>query len=457
MHWEKEIHIRITWRRVVGTILTASTVANLIIVGAAFGADAPPAPTITSVTLTSLSTSTVSVPAATLVDTSASALTHIPGITPTDTPGTPPTDPLMDVSEWPLCIRKFHWPSYRVQPGDTLFSLAPATGSTAKDLISANCLANDRIYAGQRLYVPRLPVDITPSFTPTETSSQSPTATETATPTATTTNTPTATGTLSPTATYTPSNTPTATSTTTTPAAFCDHVELVADANEPPGTVMLPGISFTKIWRFKNIGACTWTTSYYIVYRDGERFGAPDAISLPYSVAPGQTIDIQIRMTAPSIAGSYRGYWMFRNASGVFFGPGPRANESWMMEITVIDPTPTDAPTVFEDHRARPACNGQSEIYLSVRPVDPQGILSVVVFYRDGKAAFSAASMTPDGSTYYGTGVSITEPLDYYFTAVDGLGNVKDSAIYQISIRCPATPTVTGTVTLTLGDAVPEN
>ena len=49
MHWEKKICIRITIRRIVGTVLAASAVANLIIVGAVFGADASPAPTITSV------------------------------------------------------------------------------------------------------------------------------------------------------------------------------------------------------------------------------------------------------------------------------------------------------------------------------------------------------------------------------------------------------------------------
>ena len=48
MHWEKKICIRITLRRIVGTILAASTVVNLVIAGVVFGADSPaPAPTIT--------------------------------------------------------------------------------------------------------------------------------------------------------------------------------------------------------------------------------------------------------------------------------------------------------------------------------------------------------------------------------------------------------------------------
>jgi hypothetical protein len=59
MHWEKRICIRITIRRIVGAILAASTVANVVIVGAVFGAEsAPAAPTMTSTLITPLWTTT---------------------------------------------------------------------------------------------------------------------------------------------------------------------------------------------------------------------------------------------------------------------------------------------------------------------------------------------------------------------------------------------------------------
>src|SRR5687767_5903390 len=137
MHWEKEIRIRITWRRIVGTILAASTVANLVIAGAALGADAPPACATSSVTLTSLSRPTVSAPASTVIETSAPALTHLPGITPagTDTPSTDaltPTQTSTDVPVSILCIKKFYWPIYYVQAGDRLSSLAFLTGSSVR-------------------------------------------------------------------------------------------------------------------------------------------------------------------------------------------------------------------------------------------------------------------------------------------------------------------------------------
>jgi LysM repeat protein len=127
-----------------------------------------------------------------------------------------------DQPGWPLCIRKFYWTSYRVKPGDTLFSLALATGSTVSELLSANCLPNSRINAGQVLYVPR---SISSTILPTATATQTPsdtvtpsltvtmsqTSTDMPTVTYTPTDTPSMTPTYTPTHTYTPTSTPTAT------------------------------------------------------------------------------------------------------------------------------------------------------------------------------------------------------------------------------------------------------
>lgn len=239
MHWEKEIRIRITLRRVVGTILAASTVANLIIAGAAFGADSPPTPTITSVSLTSPSTSTASAPAATAVETLAPALTHIPGITPADTPGITPTDTFTptyvtnDSPGW-FCIKKFYWPTYYIQPGDRLSLLAFNTGSSVKELMAANCLTNERIYAGQRLYVPRLFITtVTYTATATETMSQTLTPTHTSTSTSTDTPTPTHTAT----ATQTPTDTSTSTSTeTATVTSTLTHTNTPASPTTAPNS-----------------------------------------------------------------------------------------------------------------------------------------------------------------------------------------------------------------------------
>ena len=242
MHWEKKICIRITVRRIVTTILAASTVANLIIVGAVFGADGESAPTASPEWASSLSTPTFLIPRSGGGETP----TPVPPISPSTTtevaqvPVTMPADPpaltqeLVDSPEWVVCIKKFYWPTYRVQPGDTLFSLAAAAGTTVSRLMSANCLPDVRITAGQILYVPRLLINTdTPTPTSTLTETMTVTFTPTAKPSYTPTETPTPTPTFSqtPTATYTPTHTPTPTSTLTTVSNSPPRVTIIVPAN----------------------------------------------------------------------------------------------------------------------------------------------------------------------------------------------------------------------------------
>jgi len=134
----------------------------------------------------------------------------------------------------------------------------------------------------------------------------------------------------------------------------CDKAEFVADVNVPPGTIATPGMQFTKTWRLKNIGSCTWTTSYRLAFQSGEPMGAPSSMRLTREVAPGETVDLSLFLTAPSVPGSYHGYWLFQNDKGAPFGIGPLGNQAWLVRITVpeatITPTSmqTTAPTVTQ-------------------------------------------------------------------------------------------------------------
>jgi hypothetical protein len=132
---------------------------------------------------------------------------------------------------------------------------------------------------------------------------------------------------------------PTPTSTT----GFCDSAEFIADVNIPPGTVMAPGAQFRKTWRLKNVGTCAWTTSYQLVFFGGEQMNVPSHLVFSRSVEPGAAVDISVQMTAPSIAGSYHGDWMFKNANGALFGIGPQANEPFSVDIIVSGATATSS------------------------------------------------------------------------------------------------------------------
>ncbi|HSA99304.1 MAG TPA: NBR1-Ig-like domain-containing protein [Anaerolineales bacterium] len=122
---------------------------------------------------------------------------------------------------------------------------------------------------------------------------------------------------------------------TAAPVSLCDAAAFVNDVTYPDGSNVTLGGTFTKIWRLKNIGTCTWTTSYAIVYVSGERFGAPSAVALPTSVGPGQTVDVAVNLTAPNQNGHYRGFWKLRNSSNVLFGIGTDASSNFFADINV--------------------------------------------------------------------------------------------------------------------------
>lgn len=139
-----------------------------------------------------------------------------------------------------------------------------------------------------------------------------------------------------------PTATPTRTSgPATVPPSSCDKAQFIADVTVPDGTVMSPGQKFTKTWRLRNVGTCAWTKSYQIVFFSGEQMSAPASLTFAQDVPVGGTADFTIEMTAPSAAGSYRGNWMFKNASGQLFGIGTQANRPWWVDIRVSGPTVT--------------------------------------------------------------------------------------------------------------------
>jgi hypothetical protein len=140
--------------------------------------------------------------------------------------------------------------------------------------------------------------------------------------------------TITPTVTGTPP-TPTPTRTITPQPSACDRAQFIADVTVRDGTTFAPNTVFDKTWRLKNVGTCTWTTSYQLMFDSGEKMGGPDTAAMPTTVAPGQTVDITIRLTAPATAGSYRGFWKFRNAGGVPFGIGSAGTKSWWVDIRV--------------------------------------------------------------------------------------------------------------------------
>jgi hypothetical protein len=149
---------------------------------------------------------------------------------------------------------------------------------------------------------------------------------------------PTATSTNPPTATVTPLP-PTPTPVTPTPTATpipCNWVKFIDDVTIKDGTVFPPNNQFIKTWRLQNIGMCSWTRDYMLVFDRGERMDGPTAVQIGETVNPGESVDLSVQLVSPLESGTYRGYWMLSTPSGEEFGLGGDADSPFWVEISVI-------------------------------------------------------------------------------------------------------------------------
>ncbi len=112
----------------------------------------------------------------------------------------------------------------------------------------------------------------------------------------------------------------------------------------PDGTITSPGSVFTKIWRIKNTGTCSWNSSWKFVYVSGDLLGGATVYDFPQPAAPGDTVNVPVVFTAPQEGGSYRGYWKIQSPWGLVFGDTDSGNAFWV-DIVVGSGTPANSKT----------------------------------------------------------------------------------------------------------------
>lgn len=134
---------------------------------------------------------------------------------------------------------------------------------------------------------------------------------------------------LTPYPTYTPY--PTAT------VIPCDAATWGSDVTIPDGTKMSPGQEFIKTWRIFNSGSCTWSTAYKVAFVSGDQMSGTSPFAMPKNVAPGQSVDISVKLKAPNTAGTFVSNWKIQNPSGVKFGLGA-SNAPFYAKIVVDAP-----------------------------------------------------------------------------------------------------------------------
>ncbi len=140
-----------------------------------------------------------------------------------------------------------------------------------------------------------------------------------------------------------PSDTPTPSPSPT--IACTDKARFVKDVTIPDNTRMDPGEDFEKIWRLENVGTCSWTTDYSVVFDSGNIMGGSPSFTLDSEIPADATMDLPIQFTAPLTNGTHRGNWMLRNANGLLFGLGDEADSPFWVQI-VVGPTPTPQPEI---------------------------------------------------------------------------------------------------------------
>ncbi len=107
----------------------------------------------------------------------------------------------------------------------------------------------------------------------------------------------------------------------------CDNATFLNVQDPPDFTTISPDTEFEVTWRFKNLGPCTWTKEYKIVFsyvsdtgKDGI-FDAPSPENFPKQVLPGEEVDISITLQAPTKKDGYSVFFRLQNDKGFNFGP----------------------------------------------------------------------------------------------------------------------------------------
>jgi hypothetical protein len=241
----------------------------------------------------------------------------------------------------------------------------------------------------------------------------------------------------------------------------------VGDVTIVDDTVFHYGEPLTKTWRIRNVGTCTWNSAYRLIFAGGDKFAGPSAVPLPADVAPDQTVDISVTLTAPGAPGQYQSFWELQAPNGTVFGVGGSANGVIWIRIRVIPPllstattsataspgpspqgavTATPAAPLLAVDFVNVACQAQWQSNDGVLPCpgqegDPRGFVAIEnrAVLEDGTTASVPSLMTfPSSSTDgYILGLYpayLVQPGDHFMASVGCEHNANScSVLFRLS------------------------
>ena len=165
---------------------------------------------------------------------------------------------------------------------------------------------------------------------------------------------------IEPTLTLAPTNT-IAAPPTNTPSP-CNNAHYISET-VPDGTEYEVGESFTKTWRLKNVGTCTWNTNYKLKFGSGDKMSGPNTQNLTQAVGPNETMDISVALKAPASAGTYKGIWQIVDDGGNTF-----VYNIWVEIKAVETAAPAEPDLTISEFSINPATPTQGEnVHVRVR------------------------------------------------------------------------------------------
>jgi Tol biopolymer transport system component len=139
-------------------------------------------------------------------------------------------------------------------------------------------------------------------------------------------------------------------------------ITLIADMTIPAGTRFASPQPFTKIWRVKNSGTCTWTPTHYLLRfgEEGEQMGGAPFVRIPGAIQPGATVDLALPLVAPETPGRHVSHWKVFGRDGNAV-PGPDGNPVTLtvdIEVLAAGQTVLPQPLYFLSEQS-----GSSQIW----------------------------------------------------------------------------------------------
>ncbi len=121
--------------------------------------------------------------------------------------------------------------------------------------------------------------------------------------------------------------------------ANCSNKAKFLGETVPDNSIFAPGQEFIKTWTLQNIGTCTWSPEYSLVFIRGEQMNGTSPSPIGQSVPPGGSIQVFLPQKAPSGAGEHQGFWKLRSPAGQEFGLGNNADVAFWTKINVVPGT----------------------------------------------------------------------------------------------------------------------